>query len=100
MYETMDELEAGVRRQLYRLHDLGDNMAAIRARETAPDGSVTVEVDGNGALVDLEFSAAISGMTPEQFETVVVSTAHAAAANAFAERTDLINRFNDEITGR
>ncbi len=98
MYESMDELEASVRRRLYRLRDLGDTMAGIRARETAPDGSVTVEVDGNGALLDLELSESISRMTPEQFESVLVATAFAAARNAFAERADLVNTFNDEVS--
>ncbi|WP_216894429.1 YbaB/EbfC family nucleoid-associated protein [Nocardia alni] len=99
MYESMDELEASVRRRLYRLRDLGDNMAAIRSRETSEDGAVTVEVDGNGALLDLELSETISRMTPEQFESAVVTTAYAAAVNAFAERADLVNTFNDEVAG-
>jgi DNA-binding protein YbaB len=99
MYESMDELEASVRKRLYRMRDLGDDMAAIRGRETSEDGSMTVEVDGNGALLDLELSDGISRMTPEQFERTLVTTAYAAARNAFAERADLVNTFNDEVAG-
>src|ERR1700730_13395186 len=99
MYETMDELEASVRRQLYRMRDLGDDMAAIRVREIAEDGSMRVEVDGNGAWLDVELSESISQMTPEQFESTLVATAFAAAGNAFAKRADLVNAFNDEVAG-
>jgi hypothetical protein len=60
MYETMDELEDAVRRQLYRMRDLSDGMAAIRVRETSPDGTVTAEVDGNGSLLNLELSESIA----------------------------------------
>lgn len=98
MYESMDELEASVRRRLYRLRDLGDQMAGVRARETAPDESLTVEVDGNGALVDLRLSESISRMTPEQFENALVTTSYAAARQAFAERADLVDTFNDEVS--
>lgn len=99
MYESMDELEASVRKRMYRMRDLGDDMASIRSRETSEDGSVTVEVDGNGGLLDLELSDSISRMTPEQFERTLVTTAYAAARNAFAERADLVNTFNDEVAG-
>ena len=99
MYESMDELEASVRKRMYRMRDLGDDMASIRGRETSEDGSVTVEVDGNGGLLDLELSDSISRMTPEQFERILVTTAYAAARNAFAERADLVNAFNDEVAG-
>ncbi|WP_239003952.1 YbaB/EbfC family nucleoid-associated protein [Nocardia panacis] len=88
---------ASVQRRLYRLRDLADDMGAVTASETAPDGSVSVTVDGNGALVDLRFSQAISKMSPTDFEKALIDTAHAAAARAFAARGDLINAFNDEI---
>ncbi|MET8878571.1 YbaB/EbfC family nucleoid-associated protein, partial [Nocardia sp. NPDC004604] len=96
MYETMDELEDAVRRRLYRMRDLGDDMAAIRVRETSPDGAVTVEVDGNGKLLDLEFSEAISRLAPSDFEKTLVDTAMAAARQAFAQRGELIEAFNEE----
>lgn len=100
MYESMDELQASVRQRLYRLRDLGDELAGVRARQTAPDESMTVEVDGNGALVDLQLSESISRMTPEQFENTLITTAYAAARRAFAEHADLVNAFNDEVAGR
>ncbi|MBF4995721.1 YbaB/EbfC family nucleoid-associated protein [Nocardia sp. BSTN01] len=93
---VMDELVARTERQLERMRDLGDRMAAVRARETSPDGAVTVEVDGNGALLDLIFSPLVNRLTPVEFEQLVVSTARSAAARAFARRGELVAAFNEE----
>ncbi|MBO0853859.1 MAG: YbaB/EbfC family nucleoid-associated protein [Nocardia sp.] len=92
----MDELVARAESRLERMRDLADRMTGVRVRESSDDGAVTVEVDGNGALVDLAFSAVVNRMSPAEFERVVVSTAHSAAARAFAERGDLITAFNEE----
>ncbi|WP_227998547.1 YbaB/EbfC family nucleoid-associated protein [Nocardia australiensis] len=97
MYETMDELMASVQRRLYRMRDLADDMAGVRARETAPDGSITAEVDGNGALLNLEFSQAISRMSPTEFESTLVATAGAAARRAFEQRGQVVIAFNEEV---
>ncbi len=99
MVGSMDELEERVRRQLYRFQDLADQMKAVRGRETSEDGAVMAEVDGNGALQDLQFSHAVSRMTPAEFERVVVTTAAAAARNAFERRAEIVNRFNEEMAG-
>jgi hypothetical protein len=99
MYETMDELEASVRRKLYRIRDLSDDMVAVRARETSPDGTITVEVDGNGTLLNLKFSHEVSRLSPGEFESTLTSTAAAAAANAFAQRAELVTAFNEEVAG-
>ncbi|MEV0293223.1 YbaB/EbfC family nucleoid-associated protein [Nocardia sp. NPDC050710] len=97
MYESMDELEAAVRRRLYRVRDLAEDMAAVRGRETAPDGSITAEVDGNGALLNLEFSEGISRMSPDEFERTLTATAASAARSAFARRAALVTAFNEEV---
>ncbi|GGK57537.1 YbaB/EbfC family nucleoid-associated protein [Nocardia camponoti] len=94
MVETMDELIAQVRGQLYRLQDLQEATSGIRVSETSPDGSVTAVVDGAGALVDLAFSDAIRSMSPAEFERVLTATAQAALARAYAERGELITAFN------
>ncbi|MFI6870199.1 YbaB/EbfC family nucleoid-associated protein [Nocardia sp. NPDC050406] len=100
MIESMDELESRVRRQVNRMLDLTEAMVAVRVRETSPDGAVAVEVDGNGALVDLSLSHAVTRMTPEDFERVLVDTCNTAAARAFSERSRLIVGFNEEAAER
>jgi DNA-binding protein YbaB len=99
MSEAMDALEDRVQRRLNRMRDLADQMVAVRAHETSPDGVVTVEVDGNGSLLDLRLSAGIAKMSPAEFEKVLVSTAAQAARRAFAERGDLVVAFNEEAAG-
>ncbi|MGW6724417.1 YbaB/EbfC family nucleoid-associated protein [Nocardia sp. NPDC055029] len=96
MYETMDELEASVRRKLYRLRDLADDMAGVSATETSPDGAITATVDGNGTLVNLEFTQEISTMTPAEFEAGLTETAAIAVRRAFARRAELVTAFNEE----
>ncbi|MEV6323780.1 YbaB/EbfC family nucleoid-associated protein [Nocardia sp. NPDC051787] len=99
MVESMEELEAQVRRRMYQMQDLADRLVAVRVRESSPDGTVAVEVDGNGALLALELSSAISGMSPAEFERVVVDTSGSAARKAFEQRAELITAFNEETTG-
>lgn len=94
MSEAMDALEARAHRQLNLMRDLSDAMAAVRARETSPDGAVTVEVDGNGAPVDLAFTGRIAELSPAEFERVLVETAARAAESAFARRGKLVEDFN------
>ncbi|MET8422566.1 YbaB/EbfC family nucleoid-associated protein [Nocardia sp. NPDC004860] len=95
----MDELQEQVRRQLYRFQDLADQMKAVRGRETSEDGAVMAEVDGNGALTDLQFSSAVSRMSTGEFEQAVVTTAAQAARRAFERRAEIMNRFNEEMAG-
>ncbi|MEV6135819.1 YbaB/EbfC family nucleoid-associated protein [Nocardia sp. NPDC051990] len=96
MNHVMDEIEARAHRQLHRMRELGERMAAIRVRETSTDGAITAEVDGNGALCDLVFTTTVSRMSPRDFEQLLVATAAQAAARAFAERAELVNAFNAE----
>ncbi|MGW0003349.1 YbaB/EbfC family nucleoid-associated protein [Nocardia grenadensis] len=94
MSRAMDELEARAGNALNRLRDLTDQMKAVRVRKVSPDGVVTVEVDGNGAMLDLELSARTAQLSPKEFERILVSTAAEAARCAFAERAELATAFN------
>lgn len=96
----MDQLVARAQRNLDRMRDLGDRMAAIRVTETSPDGAVTVTVDGTGALLDLELGAAIRDWTPARFDEVVVGTAQRAVAAAFARHAELVTEFNESLSGK
>ncbi|WP_410873856.1 YbaB/EbfC family nucleoid-associated protein [Nocardia sp. A7] len=90
----MDELVATAQRRVDRMHALGEQLAAIRVRESSPDGVVTVTVDGNGALLDLVLTSAVQRWTPEQFDTAVVDTVRRATAVAYARFGDLVTEFN------
>lgn len=90
----MDELVATAQRRVDRMHALGEQLAAIRVRESSPDGVVKVTVDGNGALLDLVLTSAVQRWTPEQFDTAVVDTVRRATAVAYARCGDLVTEFN------
>ncbi len=98
MSDGMDALEARVQRQIYRLHELSEQLAGIRVRETSPDGEVTAEVDGNGRLLDLEFGAKIATLSPANFEKLLVATAGMAAQRAFERRAEFVTSFNADET--
>jgi DNA-binding protein YbaB len=95
--DAMEELEARIRGQVSRICQLGEDLTAIRVRESAPDGTVTVEVDGNGALLDLELSEAISQLSTADFERLLVDTACLAARRAFGRRAELVDTFNEDV---
>ncbi len=99
MVQTMDELRALTQRGLNRIHELTENLTAVREREVSPDGIVEVEVDGSGALLDLRFTREIADLSPAQFERLIVDTARSAAVRAFTRRADLITEYNSEAAG-
>lgn len=94
---AMDQLEARARRQLDSLNSVNERMASVRAGERSPDGEVLAVVDGNGALIDLEFSDRISMLSGKQLEQLVVATANVACQKAFAMRAQIIEEFNAEF---
>jgi len=97
MSEAMDALEARVRRQLDRIRGLGEDTARIRVRETNPGAEITVVVDGNGGLLELELSDGISQLSTDRFERDLVETAGMAVRRAFELRAALVIAFNEEV---
>jgi DNA-binding protein YbaB len=94
MSTAMDAVEARLHQQIDRMHELSEQIAAIRVRETSPDREVTAEVDGNGRLLDLSFEHSIGNLSPANFEKLLVATAGMAAQRAFARRGELVTEFN------
>lgn len=82
-----------LREHAERLNVLADRLSAIRATENTPDGAITVVVDGNGALVDLQLSVAVARLSPREFGRALVAAAEQAAGRAFAEHGELITAF-------
>ena len=97
--DTIDELAAHAARGLERLRALSGQLSSITANAASADGDVVVTVDGSGALVDLVLSPRIGGLTPARFERILIDTALAAAAQAFARRAELVDAFNAETAG-
>ena len=61
------------------LQALGENLAEWRAVGKSPDGTVTVTVTGNGALVDITVTdRALRGSHPEEVGPAIVAAVRAA----------------------
>ncbi|MGW0039062.1 YbaB/EbfC family DNA-binding protein [Gordonia sp. NPDC003376] len=94
----MDELEARAAAQLGRLREFGEQLARIRVRETSADDTVTIEVDGNGALLGLWLADGMDRLGGTRLGETVVTTAALAAQRAFAARAALTEDFTDSFT--
>lgn len=97
MNDIMDELMARVDRQLTMMRDLADKLKAVRGTAVSEDGTVTVTVDGNGAMLDLRLSEDIEGLSAREFGNLVTSTAAQAAREAFGKRGAMVTDFNEAI---
>jgi DNA-binding protein YbaB len=85
---------AALRLHADRMLALSEQMRAIRVEETSEDGAVTVVVDGEGGLMDIRLSPAISRMAPDEFTRQLVDTSHAAARRAIATHGELVAAFH------
>ena len=93
----MDELEARAQRQLDGLHGFQEKLRAISVRETSSDGLVTAEVDGKGALVDLEFAYGANELGASRLADQVVTTAALAAQKVYARIAAVTEEFNESF---
>lgn len=93
MTGAMDELEARARAQLGHLADFGDRLAALSVRESSPDGLVTAEVDGSGALTGLWLGEGANDLGEVRLGEQIVATALLGAQRAFAARAALTEEF-------
>ncbi|MFC9995466.1 YbaB/EbfC family nucleoid-associated protein [Nocardia sp. NPDC127526] len=94
MNNAMNELVRELHERLARIQELNAAIAAMRVRESSPDGVVTVEVDGNGALLDLELTRGVTELSAGELAAGIVATADSAVRKVFAERADAVNAFN------
>ncbi len=79
----VEELLADYRRSREQLASVQRELAAVSARASSPDGTVTAIVGSGGKLVELELSeVAYRRHRPEQLAELIVRTVEAAAAIA------------------
>lgn len=99
MTDSVQRVMAAARARLNQMRDLSEGLARIRCRATSEDGMVTATVDAQGALVDLQFDRSINNLTPPQFGKALVEASDAALRAAMAQKTALIEEFNDQVAG-
>jgi DNA-binding protein YbaB len=72
------DLQARVADTQRKSAELVENLGNTTARETSPDGAVTVVVGANGALHSIELSPRIAEHTASQLSTLIMKTVHKA----------------------
>ena len=79
------------------LQEMDDRFSSISAKVASPDESVSVEVDGSGAMTALWLGPQALHLEPDALAKLIVATA-AAAARAAADRQDLlVNELNERM---
>ncbi|MGU3292782.1 YbaB/EbfC family nucleoid-associated protein [Williamsia sp. M5A3_1d] len=94
---TFDDLEASARRALDRMQSASEAIAGIRNEHTDDDERVTVVVSGTGELLDLRISDSAMSMDPDELARLVVSTAQAAAGQAFGSLGHQIQQLTETM---
>ncbi|MFD3811999.1 YbaB/EbfC family nucleoid-associated protein [Rhodococcus sp. NPDC058639] len=80
-----------VRTKLDALESTLEGLHGIRATAQSPDGRITARVDGTGALADLRLEEAACRMDARELAASILTTVHAAAEAAAAQRVALVD---------
>jgi len=96
---TFDDLQASATAALDRIQTAAESVGAISIRESSEDGNVTVDVNGKGELVGLWLDDAAMTQSGSELGALIVATASAAVAKAFATVGDVIAGLNDQNAG-
>ncbi|EOM75442.1 YbaB/EbfC family DNA-binding protein [Rhodococcus rhodnii] len=93
----IDAIVERVQNQVAVLDQALGDLQGVRGRASSPDGLVTAEVDGNGALVGLWIDDAVARHDAAHVAMLVTQTASRAAADASAHREQLMATFADDF---
>ena len=91
-------LIARIAKQRDLIQAMDEHCRSISARVTSRDGSVSVEVDGLGAMTGLWLTDSAYRQGAEALATLIVGSAHAAAREALNRQNFLIREFAQRMT--
>jgi len=94
MSGLVDSVIARVAGQRDLLQALSEHCQSISARVTSRDGSVSVEVDGLGAMTGLWLRSQALKLGPKALAKLIIDTAEAAARVCVDRQNFLIAEFN------
>lgn len=94
----MDALIQGVNDKLEVLEATLHGLGEVRGRCAAEDGSVTAEVDAEGALTGLWLAESVTTRAPAEVSRLILWVAQQAAAEATAQRSRIIARLNEALS--
>ncbi|ALG86948.1 YbaB/EbfC family nucleoid-associated protein [Gordonia phthalatica] len=93
----MDAVQERAQRQLGALEDVHRRLQELRATGTGDRGRVSVEVDGNGTLMDLRLAPGAGGGKGTRLADEIVGAAVRAAIDVFARRAEIMQDFCGEF---
>ncbi len=94
MSAEMDALVNQATEKLEHLEEALDSLQKIRARHSTDDGSVTADVDGNGALVGLWLDESITEKAAKDVGELITAASQEAAQLAAQKRAEVLDRLN------
>ncbi|MEU1429137.1 YbaB/EbfC family DNA-binding protein [Nocardia sp. NPDC005746] len=100
MSAEMDALVRGVNDKLEALEATLHDLGGVRGRCAAEDGSVTAEVDADGALTGLWLAESVATRPPAEVSRLILWAARRAAAEATAQRARIIAGLNDALISK
>ncbi|MFC9997916.1 YbaB/EbfC family nucleoid-associated protein [Nocardia sp. NPDC127526] len=97
MSAEMDALVKGVGDKLEALESALAGLREVRGRFSSEDGSVTAEVDGDGALTGLWLAESVTSRPPAEVSQLILWACREAAAAATAQRSEIVARLNESM---
>lgn len=94
MSAEMDALVNQATEKLEHLEEALDSLQKVRARYSTDDGTVTAEVDGNGALVGLWLDESITEKAAKDVGELITAVSQQAAQLAAQKRAEVLDRLN------
>jgi DNA-binding protein YbaB len=79
------------------LQEMDDRCSSISGHATSPDESVSVEVDGLGAMTGLWLEPQALELEPDTLAKLIVDTAAAAAQVAVDRQNAVVEELNDRM---
>jgi DNA-binding protein YbaB len=92
-----DSLIARMVAQRDLLREMDDRLASVYGHAVSPDDSVSVEVDGLGAMTELWLAPEALEYEPDALATLIVNTAREAARFALRRQDSLIGEMNERM---
>ncbi|KAA8886319.1 YbaB/EbfC family DNA-binding protein [Nocardia colli] len=97
MSAEMDALVANATQKLEALEAALYGLKQVRGRHTTEDGSVTVEVDSDGALVALSLAETVTSLAPAEVGQLIVWACRQAAEDAGNQRSKVVATLNESF---
>lgn len=99
MTSLAESLIARVIKQRDLLQAMNEHLKSISVRVTSKDQSVSVEVDGMGAMTGLWLTDGAYRHGADGLSKLIVDTAQAAAKLAMDRQSFLVKEFNERMAG-